>query len=89
MSSKAAEALGTAEIVNLVFSFLDLESAVESWILSTRLSLPPTGSSVRLVNHLWKREADRLIGLQLARYPRRWDQATEWPVRERLYKENE
>lgn len=48
---------------------------------SSTLILHPLWQSIRLVDRPWKREADRLIGLGLAKQLRPWHAVQGWPVR--------
>lgn len=83
-SSAAADALGTLEILRLIFSHLDCDITDDKRSVDGRYRKITLGSqwqSCRAVNSLWKRETDRLVGRELVKFPRVWKTMNEWPVR--------
>lgn len=83
MPGIAAEALGIAEIVDMVLSCLNTPVSEETNMpgrLCKRV-VHPSWSSARSLNRLWKREVDRRLVRELASDGISWQEAYEWPVR--------
>lgn len=77
MTNSAAEALGTAEILANILSFVENDVGTNG---GDRYVLSRDWKRYRSVNSLWKRETDRLIGICLSRSYWPWKSAYEWPV---------